>query len=70
MDLGVEHKIVEKGGALYNYGILRLGQGRENAKSFLCENLDLVDELDFKLRGALNLPTGRPVEEAVAVGKG
>jgi recombination protein RecA len=70
IDLGVEHKMVSKSGAWYNYGDLRLGQGRENAKQFLRDNPDLTEELDIKLRGALNLPTGRPVEEAVAVGKG
>jgi recombination protein RecA len=65
VDLGVEHKLITKSGAWYNYGDLRLGQGRENAKQFLRENLDLADELEIKLRGALGLALGKPAEEAV-----
>jgi recombination protein RecA len=68
VDLGVEQKLVQKSGAWFNYGDVRLGQGRENAKQFLRDNPDLADELEAKLRGALNLPAGRTVEE-VAVAK-
>jgi recombination protein RecA len=66
IDLGVEHKMVAKSGAWFNYGDVRLGQGRENAKQFLRDNPDLAAELEGKLRGALNLPTAKPAEEAVA----
>jgi recombination protein RecA len=66
IDLGVEHKHVIKSGAWFAYGDVRLGQGRENAKQFLRDNPDLAAELEGKLRVALNLPTPRPVEEAVA----
>jgi recombination protein RecA len=69
VDLGVEHKMVQKSGAWYNYGDMRLGQGRENAKQFLRDNPDLADELELRLRGALGLPGGRPVEEPVPAGK-
>ena len=62
IDLGVEHKLVGKSGAWYNYGDVRLGQGRENAKQFLRDNPDLSDELEAKLRDALGLPA---VEYAV-----
>jgi recombination protein RecA len=65
VDLGLEQKLVAKSGAWYNYGDIRLGQGRENAKQFLRENPDLADELEAKLRSALALPTGRPAEEPV-----
>ena len=57
VDLGVEHKLVVKSGAWYSYGDLRLGQGRENAKSFLRENPDLADEIEAKIRERLGLPT-------------
>jgi recombination protein RecA len=56
VDLGVDHKLVVKSGAWYSYGDLRLGQGRENAKSFLRENPDLADELEAKIRERLGLP--------------
>ncbi len=56
LDLGVEHKLVQKSGAWYTCGEVRLGQGRENAKRFLRENNDLADELEVKLRAALGLP--------------
>ncbi len=56
IDLGVEHKLVQKSGAWYTCGEVRLGQGRENAKRFLRENQDLADELEVKLRDALGLP--------------
>jgi recombination protein RecA len=56
VDMGVEHKIVGKSGAWYNYGDVRLGQGRENAKTFLRENPDLANEIESALRAALGLP--------------
>ncbi|MCP3958297.1 MAG: recombinase RecA [bacterium] len=56
IDLGVDHKLVQKSGAWYTCGEVRLGQGRENAKRFLRENTDLADELEVKLREALGLP--------------
>jgi recombination protein RecA len=65
VDLGVDHKLVTKSGAWYNYGDLRLGQGRENAKQFLRENLDLADELETKLRAALGLQPVKAAEEVV-----
>jgi recombination protein RecA len=64
VDLGVEQKLVQKSGAWFNYGDVRLGQGRENAKQFLRDNPDLADELEAKLRVAYNLPAGRVAEEA------
>ena len=45
IDLGVAMDIVQKQGAWYSYGAVRLGQGRENAKAFIKGNPDLVEEL-------------------------
>ena len=59
VDLGVEHGIVQKSGAWFSYGDLRLGQGKENSKNFLVENPDIAEEVDAQLRVALGL-----VEEA------
>lgn len=56
IDLGVDHKLIQKSGAWYTCGEVRLGQGRENAKRFLRENPDLADELEVKMRAALGLP--------------
>ena len=56
VDLGVEHDIVTKRGSFYSYGDIRLGQGRENAKTFLMENPDIAAEIDRKVRDNFGLP--------------
>ena len=68
IDLGVEHKLVVKSGAWYAYGDMRLGQGRENAKQFLRENLDLASEIELKLREKMGMPvsSGQALREAAA----
>ena len=55
VDLGSELDIVEKSGAWYSYGDLRLGQGKENSKAFLSENPDVAEEIDARIRVALGL---------------
>ncbi len=50
LDMGVELGIVEKRGAYFSYNETRLGQGRENAKTFLKENPDLLAEISAKVR--------------------
>ena len=55
LDLGVEMGLIEKRGSYYSYGDLRLGQGRENAKGYLRENLELADELEAGIRAAAGL---------------
>ncbi|MDE2484707.1 MAG: recombinase RecA [candidate division NC10 bacterium] len=64
LDLGVEHKIVEKSGSWFSYAGERIGQGRENAKRFLQENAVLCNEIEGKVRAALGLTAA--VETAVA----
>jgi recombination protein RecA len=56
VDLGSELDIIQKSGAWFSYGDLRLGQGKENARQFLIENPDVMQEVDTKLRAALELP--------------
>ncbi|MDH5758154.1 MAG: recombinase RecA [Gemmatimonadota bacterium] len=56
VDLGVEHEIIEKAGSWFSYGDLRLGQGKENARQFLVENDDIRDEVETRLRAAMQLP--------------
>jgi recombination protein RecA len=58
IDLGIEHKLVEKSGAWLSYGDLRIGQGRENAKQFLKENPELAAEIEKKLRNAMGIAGG------------
>jgi recombination protein RecA len=55
LDLGIAHRIVDKSGSWFSYGEVRLGQGRENARTFLKDNPDLALEIDHKLRVALGL---------------
>src|ERR687890_2153363 len=50
IDIAVEHKIIEKSGAWFAYGGERLGQGRENVKNFLKENVDLRNAIEDKVR--------------------
>ena len=64
VDLGVEHKLVVKSGAWYSYGDLRLGQGRDNAKTFLRENPDLAEEIEVKIRERMGLPAVNSVPVA------
>jgi len=52
LDLGVEAGIVEKSGAWYNYGEMRLGQGRENAKKYLQDTPELLAEIEEQVRAA------------------
>ena len=62
LDLGVEHRVIEKGGAWFSYKGERIGQGRENARTFLKENPDIRARLENELRTALNLPKIQGVE--------
>jgi recombination protein RecA len=64
VDLGVNHKVVEKSGSWYAYGSERIGQGRENAKRFLQENPSMADEIEVKLRAALGMASAPQEAEA------
>jgi recombination protein RecA len=55
IDIGLEHRLIEKSGSWFSYGDVRLGQGRENAKTFIKENPDLAAELEGKIRRALGI---------------
>ena len=52
LDLALACQVAEKSGAWLNYGEMRLGQGRENAKKFLTENKDLCNEMKGKILAA------------------
>jgi recombination protein RecA len=55
LDVGVDLGIVKKSGAWFTYEGEQLGQGRENAKQFLTENLDLMVEISEKIRQAVGI---------------
>jgi recombination protein RecA len=56
LDVGVERGLVEKSGAWLSYGGERIGQGRENARLFLKENVAIRDKMEAALRKQLGLP--------------
>jgi recombination protein RecA len=56
LDLAVEYGLVDKRGAYFRYGETLLGQGRENAKAYLFENPEMLDELDYLIRREVGLP--------------
>jgi recombination protein RecA len=51
IDLGIKAGVVEKSGAWLSYGSQRIGQGRENAKTFLREHTEAAAEIEEKIRG-------------------
>ncbi|MGH2619998.1 MAG: recombinase RecA, partial [Anaerolineales bacterium] len=51
LDLAVENGFVEKRGSFFSVGDTRIGQGRDNAKSYLREHPELMLELETKVRG-------------------
>ncbi len=55
LDLAADCEVVDKSGAWLNYGTIRLGQGRENAKKYLIENKDLCEEIKGKVFAAKGL---------------
>jgi recombination protein RecA len=52
IDLGVEWRLVKKAGAFFSYGDIRLGQGRESAKQYLSQHLELAQELEQQVRAS------------------
>jgi len=67
IDLGVEQGIVRKAGAWYTYEGDQLGQGKENARNFLRDNLDIANEIEKKIKEKLGIGprldgAGLPIE--------
>ncbi len=55
VDLGEHYKIIQKSGAWYSFGDVRMGQGRENTKDFLAKNPDICSEIVLKIKKAMGL---------------
>ena len=62
IDVGVDLGIVKKSGAWFTYEGEQLGQGREKAKQFLIDNLDMMLEISEKIRQTVALPDGSEVD--------
>ncbi|WP_420426466.1 recombinase RecA [Algiphilus sp.] len=63
IELGVEHKLIDKSGAWYAYNGDKIGQGKENARQFLREHPDVAETIEAALRDQL-LPKRKQREEA------
>jgi recombination protein RecA len=68
IDLGVEQGIVRKAGAWYTYEGDQLGQGKENARTFLKENADLANEIERKIKEKLGVGPQPSADPAAADG--
>ncbi len=53
IDLGVEHNMIDKSGAWYSYNGERIGQGKENVRTYMKEHPDMANEIDQRLRAEL-----------------
>lgn len=56
IDIGVEHKIIQKSGAWLSYGEERLGQGRENARQYLKEHPEIAQKIEDEIRRTVDQP--------------
>lgn len=56
LDMAVERDIIHKSGSWFSYGDTRIGQGRENAKEYLSEHEDEMNEINIKVREAYGIP--------------
>ncbi len=70
LDLGVKAGIVEKSGSWFSYDSIRIGQGRENSKTYLTENPELAAKLEAAIRGKTEevaevMMTGSDTEEDI-----
>ena len=60
IELGVAHKLVEKSGSWYAYAGEKIGQGKDNAREFLKANPQIAEEIEAKVRAAVNVPSPMP----------
>jgi recombination protein RecA len=66
LDLGIQIGLINKSGAFFSYGDVRLGQGRENAKNYLGQNPELAMEIEQKIRAsAAAVPSPTTPSESV-----
>jgi recombination protein RecA len=53
IDLGVDFNVIKKSGSWFSYGDTKLGQGRDSVKQILTDNVELLDEIEAKVREEL-----------------
>jgi recombination protein RecA len=70
LDLGVEQNVIEKSGTWLSFGGERMGQGRENARTFLKENKDIREKLENALRKKMEVPGPGQTQNGAAPGAG
>ena len=61
IELGVEHKIIEKSGAWYSYNGERIGQGKDNTRKWLKENSAIAKDIEARVRDVLGVQAGTAV---------
>ena len=66
IDLGVDHGLLEKSGTWISYGGERLGQGRDNARLFLKEHIDIRNKIESAMRKKLGIPSPNAANGAPA----
>ena len=66
IEMGVNHRIVEKSGAWYAYKGEKIGQGKDNTREFLRENAAMANEIEMKIREAVGIAGGMPQAPAEA----
>ena len=64
VDIGVMYNVIQKSGAWFSYGDMRLGQGRENVKAYFEQNPEFAAEIEEKIRVAMK--KGADDEKATA----
>lgn len=69
LSAGLSADIIDRAGAWYSYGEIKLGQGRENSKNFLIENPEISNEIEYKIRSKYNLPVDHLDEVALDDGE-
>ena len=57
IELGVNHKLIEKSGSWYSYNGDKIGQGKDNAREFLKANPAIAQEIEARIRAAVNVPS-------------
>jgi len=61
VELGVIHKLVEKSGSWYAYNGEKIGQGKDNAREYLKANPQIAEEIEARIRTAVNVPSPKPI---------
>jgi len=68
IDLGVELGLVQKAGAFFSYGDIRLGQGREAAKNYLKQHPELAGEIEQRVRASATTTVNALPDKALSDG--